>query len=264
MMFKYFWFCMLISALGVGCSFTQKIHTGKQAYDVKQFAVATQLFEKEYADSRTAQEKAYLAFFAGESYTRLNDPSSAAEWYHHAFTDGFGVDALDRYAGALKQQEKYQEAIQAYEELLKMVPNHAGYRANITLCKQAIDWKKNSNPAYEIASVAFNSPSADYAPQPIGRGVVMFTSDRDSREHTNSYLWTGRAFSDLYVSNATQGSVTPFDAKINSPDNEGTAVISPDGNVLIFTRCYVDKVYDAWCKLMISYRRGNAWSDPQT
>lgn len=262
-MMKYVSLVCLVIVFGESCSFTQKVRTGMQAYEVKQYSVASQLFEKEYAESRSPQEKAQIAFYEGECYSRLNDPAEAALWYQKAYKDGYGVEAQDRYAGALKRQEKYEEAIQAYDELLKSSPGNASYRSNITLCRQAIEWKKDANPAYEIVSAVFNGTASDYSPQPIGPGMVLFTSDRDSKQSSENYLWTGRAFSDLYSYNSVSKQVTIFDDNINSPENEGTAVISPDGQMLVFTRCYVHSDYDAWCKLMISYRRGNAWSSPE-
>ena len=154
-------FTLVVSLVWTSCTFTRKVQTGMQAYEVKQFSVATQLFEAEYAASRSQEDKAQLAYYAGESFSNLNDPASAAPWYYKAHEDGFGPEALDRYADALKQQEKYPEAIKAYEDLLKTSPGNAAYRSNITLCKQAIDWKKNKNAAYEISQVNFNTTAAD-------------------------------------------------------------------------------------------------------
>src|SRR6187549_3593612 len=163
MMIKYFAICSLIALAGVACTFTKKVQTGMQAYEVKQYSVATQLFASEYEESRSEEEKAQIAFLAGESYTYLNDPASASNWYYKAHENGYAPEALERYAIALKKQEKYQEAILVYEDLLKTSPGNASYRSNITLCRQAIEWKKNTNPAYEIQPTSFNSPAADYS-----------------------------------------------------------------------------------------------------
>ena len=255
---------LTILILGVvACTFTRKVQTGMQAYEVKQFAVATQLFEKEYTASHSQQDQATIAYYTGQSFMELNDPASAANWYFKAHQDGFGPDAMVQYADALKQQEKYPEAIKAYEDLLKTSPNNATYRSNITICKQAIDWKKNSNPAWEISTAPFNSDASDYAPVPVGPGQVLFTSDRNSKESSDTYLWTGRAFSDLYISKAGGLDIAPYDPVINSSENDGTATFSPDGNTMVFTRCYAGQEYNAWCKLMITSRRGTEWSEPQ-
>ena len=234
-----------------------------QAYEVKQFSLAVQLFEKEYNSTRNLKDKPVLAYYLGESYTMLNDPANAAKWYHQAYKDGYGPEAMGKYAESLKMQEKYDEAIWAYEVLLKDFPTQAEYRSNITLCRQAIDWKRNSDSDYDSYSLIANESSSDYSPYPLAPDLILFTSDRDSKESDETYLWTGRAYSDLYVYNANTKLVMPFEEGINSKENEGTAVVSPDGNTIVFTRCYVDNSYDAWCKLMITHRRGNDWTTPE-
>ena len=251
---------ILLTLFWGSCTFTRKVQTGMQAYEVKQFSVATQLFEKEYAESRSQEDKAILAFYAGESFSNMNDPAAASGWYFKASQDGYGPAALESYADALKQQEKYPEAIRVYEDLLKTSPGNAGYRSNITLCRQAIDWKNNKNPAYEIAQALFNTEAAEYSPVPISRGNVLFTSDRDSDSSNDRYLWTGRSFADLLSVNTSTLEVAAFDPVINSPENDGTAVFSPDGQMIVFTRCYVDQEYDAWCKLMYSVSQGGIWA----
>lgn len=262
---KYFWITCIPYFLMSACSFTQKVQTGQQAYDVKQYSVATQLFEKEFEASHVPKEKARLAFFTGESYSHLNDYVSAGQWYLKAGKEGYGDESMVQYADALKHQEKYVEAAKVYEDLLKANPGNAGYRSGLTLCKQAMDWIKNANKAYNIEPVPFNSPGNDYSPQPIGQGQILFTSDRGSKQNSDPYLWTGRAYSDIFIStsNSTTPQVSEYDDHINTDDNEGTAAISPDGKMLAFTRCYVSGSYDAWCKLMMSFRRDNAWSEPQ-
>lgn len=234
-----------------------------QAYEVKQFSVATELFTKEYEASRSQQDRATIAFYAGESYREMNNPAAAEGWYFKAHQEGYGPESLLRYADALKQQEKYKEAIQTYEDLLKTSPDNAQYRSNITLCRQAMEWSANKNPAYTITPAPFNSTAADYAPVPIAPGQVVFTSDRNEGETKNTYLWTGRAFSDLFVSKAGGLDIAPFNPVINSGSNEGTVAFSPDGNTLVFTRCFSGSEYNSWCKLMISHKRGNEWSEPE-
>jgi outer membrane protein OmpA-like peptidoglycan-associated protein/tetratricopeptide (TPR) repeat protein len=255
---------LLAILLSQGCSFTQKIKTGLQAYEVKQYAVAADLFQKEFESSKVREDKAKLAFLAAECFTRLNRQADAAKWYDTAWQEGFGPDAQERYAQALKRQEKYMEAIQVYEQMASSAPGNARYRSEITTCRQALEWKNNSHPDYQIEPVSFNTTSAEYAPHPIGPGKVVFTSDRNSKHNSETYPWTGRSYADLYVWNKTSNAVEEFDARINSADNDGTAIVSPDGNMLVFTRCFVDQTYDAWCKLMISYRRGNQWTSPVT
>jgi peptidoglycan-associated lipoprotein len=262
MMKIHLWTCLLAILVMQGCAFTQKVKTGQQAYDVKQYAVAAKLFQEEYEAGGNLADKAKLAFLAGESFSKLNDQPNASAWYATAAKDGFGPEAKEKNADALKRQEKYMEAIAVYEELLKTSPGNASYRSGITACKQAMDWSKAKDQHIEITHPDFNTSAAEYSAQPIGNGKVLFTSDRDSKHTTDTYLWTGRSYADLYVWNKATRKVEEFDSKINSPENDGTAILSPDGQLLVFTRCYVDKEYDAWCKLLMSSKRGDQWTDP--
>jgi len=250
--------CVLIES----CAFTQKVKTGLQAYEVKQYALAAQLFQEEYAASRLPSDKPKLAFLAGESFSRLNDQPNASTWYATAVKDGYGAEASEKNADALKRQEKYVEAIAIYEDLLKASPGNASYRSSITVCKQAIDWLKMEDWRIEVYRPELNTSAAEYSAQPIGYGKILFTSDRDSKHTTDTYLWTGRSFSDLYVWNRLTHKVEEFDDRINSAENEGTAILSPNGQMLVFTRCYVDQEYDAWCKLMMSVKRDDQWTIP--
>ena len=256
------WAGLLAILLIQGCSFTQKVKTGLQAYEVKQYAIAAKLFQEEYEASTIPTDKSKLAFLAGESFSKLNDQPNAATWYATAAKDGYGPEAKEKQADALKRQEKYTEAIVVYEDLLKTSPGNASYRSGITVCKQAIDWLKTKDKNVELTQPEFNTTAAEYSALPIGEGRVLFTSDRDSKHSTDTYLWTGRSYSDLYVWTKQTNKVEDFDNNINSPENDGTADLSPNGQVLVFTRCYVDQDYDAWCKLMMSTRRGDQWMDP--
>lgn len=254
---------LLTAAVTAGCTFTQKVRTGMQAYEVKQYAVAIEFFELEYAEIQNPTDKARIAFLTGESYRSIGDLGAAGNWYRKAYDDGYGDAALELYANALKQQERYEEALVAYEALYKANPNNTSYRSNIALCRQAMEWSRSPVAGYVIQPASFNSTSADYSPQPIGPGKVLFTSDRSARTGDETYLWTGRSFSDLFVSNSGSPQITEYDGVLNSKDNEGTAVIAPDGLSIVFTRCYVDETYDAWCQLMISFKKGFTWSEPE-
>ncbi|MDQ3018001.1 MAG: hypothetical protein M3R25_14915, partial [Bacteroidota bacterium] len=120
--------CMSI-LLVISCTFTQKVKSGMQAYEVKQYSVAAQLFEKEYTGATSDADKAKLAFLAGESYRYLNDMGSAGNWYQKAYKDGKDEQALIHYADAMKYQERYEEALGAYEDLQQKNPGSAAYRS---------------------------------------------------------------------------------------------------------------------------------------
>ncbi len=58
---------------------------------------------------------------------------------------------------------------------------------------------------------------------------------------------------------------TPLSANINTPDNEGTASLSADGRLLVFTACQSGRSRQGFgsCDLYSSQKTGDVWSIPQ-
>lgn len=261
MMEKVLTLLLVLGLLVSGCSFTKKVKNGVQAYSVKQYSLAAQLFAEEYPSIQTPSSKAQIAFLAGETQLALQNPEGAIEWYDKAIANGHPDEALIRKAQALKRVERYDEAIAVYEDLQRKNPGSYAFRSSITALRQAKESKSNPNKNIVVSPVSWNTDAAEYLATPISRDEILFTSDQDSKGGENTYLWTGRAFSNLFVFNTISGSVSPYSDAINSDKNEGTGSISPDGKWLVFTRCMAEKSRDAYCKLYVAERKGNEWSD---
>ena len=264
MNFRSLIFLFLVFAFIASCKYTQKITTGKMAFERMQYAVAVDLLQKEYKKEESRVEKGKLAFMLGESYKKMNKPTSSISWYKTAFDNQYGVDALKEYAYGLKKNEQYQEAMGAFKELGIEIGSPYEYRKEITACKIAIDWKKQGKERaeYEIELAKFNSTSAEYAPTMYEGNQLVITSDRSASTGDDTYNWTGNNFSDLFIVNPNSNSVEAFDKNINTPNNEGTVCFNNDFTEMYFTRCFDEEDKDYFCKLMMSTREGNSWSVP--
>ncbi len=248
----------------LSCSYTQKIKDGKTAYERKQFSVAIPMLKKEYKKAKTKLDKSQFAYLLGESYRQVNDPASAAIWYQTAYDNGFGLDALKNYAFALKQNEQYSEAIQAFKNLGIELGTPYEYRKEITACKQAKTWKKGAKRSpFIVKQTDINSSASEYSPTLFGENQLVFTSDRAAGTGDEIYNWTGKDFSDLFIADLSVGTVMPFDLNINSTDNEGAASFTEDFSEIYFTRCFSEGRQDAYCKIMVSRSQGDSWSAPQ-
>lgn len=247
------------------CAFTQKIKTGKAAYERKQFAVAIPMLKKEYNKSKSRIEKGKLAMMLGDSYTRTNQSKAAIPWYLSAYDYQFGEEALKAYAYALKRNQQYGEAKKAFKELGIEIGSPYEYRREIQACELAIDWAgKNKSQEYTVSTTSFNSPAADYAPTLTPDQQLVFTSDRSDATGTDPYNWTGNAFSDIFTVNLQSNEITSFSPLINTIHNEGTAVFNPDFTEIYFSRCYSnEKRGDNYCKLMKSTKEEDGWSVAQ-
>jgi len=255
---------MIVSLLvtGIGCEFTYKIKSGEEAYEIKQYAVATEMLGEEYGKTNVPQERAQKAYMMALSYEYMNNSRLAADWFKIASEDGYGDEALAKYAHNLTRLQKYDEAITIYRQLMAKSGNSTLYRPDITACNQAMQWLTDADKsAYTINTVEFNSSSADFAPYVMGPDVVLFTSDRDNGGG-ESYNWTGRSFSDIYVAHTDANTVEKFDPVINSKHNDGTITFTSDRNKIYFSRCAQGDQYDFYCKLMMSEKRGGSWVEP--
>ncbi|HHS95654.1 MAG TPA: flagellar motor protein MotB, partial [Phaeodactylibacter sp.] len=263
MLRKYFPLLTLLIFIA-SCTYTMKIKDGKTAYERMQYAVAAKMLQKEYNKAKSRLEKGKIAYMLGDAYRRMNKNEASIEWYKIAYDNQYGVDALKRYAYALKQNEQYAEAAAAFKELGLEIGSPYEYRREIKACEQAQIWiKETQNTGYSIEAAAFNSPQAEYAPCVYSENKLMFTSDRKSSTGEGDYQWTGNAFSDLFIVETGSSTVQNFDAPINSPDNEGTAAFNENFTEMYFTRCFNDENRaDKYCRLMMSTRQGDTWSIP--
>ncbi len=254
---------LLLLSLLASCTYTEKVRDGRTAIDVKQYAVAVDLLQKEYEKSKSRVERGKIAFLLGEAYKNLNQSENAIRWYRIAYDNQYGYESLREYAYALKRAERYQEAKRAFKDLGIEIGSPYEYRREISACEIAMGWKELT-PEYEIELMDFNSSGADYAPMLYKDNQLVITSDRSASTGEDTYNWTGNAFSDLFVVDLSSNSVSGFTKALNTPDNEGTAVFNQDYSEVYFTRCYGGgKWGEDNCKIMVSQVQGNSWSVPQ-
>lgn len=251
--------CLLLQT----CSFTQQVHDGRTAVDRKQYSLAVKLLPKEMDRAKTRSEKGQLAFLLAQAYQELHQPQRAIDYFQLAYDNGFGVDALKELAFALKEAERYVDAKEAFKNLGIEIGSPYEYRREISACDLAIGWKKITTPAYTVAALPFNSSAADYAAVQYPNNQLVVTSDRSSATGDDTYTWTGNHFSDLFLVNLDDNSVSNFNPQLNSPDNEGTITFTADFKQAVFTRCSGPKKEDAFCQLMITEATTTGWSAPR-
>ncbi len=259
----YYAFPLLLLAVSfVSCNYVMKVRDGRMAYEVKQYAVAVDMLQKEYDKAKTRIEKGQLAYLMGLSYKELHQSEESIQWFQTAYDYGAGVDALKEMAYALKRSERYKEAIDAFKTLGMEIGSPYEYRREINACEVAVGWKNINYPEYRIEVSQFNSGDADYAPFPYKDNQLIFTSDRQKSTGDETYKWTGNAFSDLFVVDLGSNAVSSFNDQLNTTQNEGTIALNDSYTEVFFTRCYGGKNQDAYCKIMKSQASGESWSTP--
>ncbi len=251
--------------VGGGCSYVEKIKDGKTAYERKRYYQASEMLQDEYRSAGGNMDKMSIAYLIGESNLKFGDIETAAGWFKVAYEGGYGPTALVRYADCLKQMEMYTEAAQIYLQVGQEIQDRARFAREVAICRQARDWKEDATYSpYVIEPLSqINTPVSEYAAFPLGTNEIAFTSDREESTGDFLYAWSGEDFSDVYKANLGNGNVEVYRDNVNLEDNEGTLVISPDGDKMVFCRCFSRDDYDLHCKLLISYQEGSGWSSPE-
>ncbi len=254
----------LVAILGA-CSYTLKVKDGATAYDRKQYAVAVDFLKKEYKKSKSRVERGKIAYMLADSYRNMNLSDESIDWFLTAFDNGYGIDALEQYAYSLKKAERYEEARQAFIDLGFEIGSPYEYRREVNACEVAQQWSDDLKYAeYRVIPEEFNSGSADYSPVVYGDNTILFSSDRSASKGDETYLWTGRNFSDIFEYSPEDLTIEPVDLPINTENNEGTITFNQDYTELFFTRCFsADKWEDAYCQIFSSQKEpGGNWSEP--
>lgn len=256
----------LLSVLFVvsACTYTAKITDGATAVDRKQYHVAVPMLEREFEKAKTRSAKGEIAYNLARAYVETGRDEEALGWFQTAYDNNAGPAALEGKADAFKRLERFEDAVRTYTDLGFEIGSRYEYRKQIAGAERAQKWREQEAEGkereYVVADAGFNSPRADYAPV-VFEDRIVFTSDRAAAVGDETYNWTGRGFSDLFIVDpTTDGPAVSFDAGLNTPDHEGVAAFHPDGKEVIFTRCSAPaKREDAYCGLYYAERLGNGW-----
>lgn len=256
---KYFCFVILIIALS--CEVTKPVKNGTMAYEVKQYAVAVELFEEELKNEDNRQEKARKSYLLAKSYDILQRFPEALKWYDIADQLSDNLNATIDLAHALKKNERYKEAEQLFREIYQQ-SNDRNHLTQAEICRQAV-LSISSDPQAIISPFKANSRFSDYSPVYFEDDFIVFSSDREETTGKEIYNWSGNKFHDLFIVNNRGRLPQNFDALINTEANEGAACFSKDFNEIYFTRCTPIEQGGVYCRIFYSQRPNGFWMEPE-
>lgn len=232
-----------------GCTSWQKIKTGTQAFEYKKYALAIDMLEEEILEKPDPQKYWLLA----RSYDNLGYYEESLRMYKRTLNTIDDLQLLLEYARVLKKAEQYKEASDVFNILKTEATLDPVLDKELASCARSMEWKANPDSLVQVRPSNFNSQYAEYAPTWID-GQLIFTSDRPKDTRSDIYDWTGRTFSDFWRSDKSGLEVYPWLDALNTPQNEGNAVLHPNGQELYFTRCSDEGRSDVFCHLLVSKR----------
>ena len=256
-------FVIAISALFYSCSVNKSVKDGAHAYKLKQYSVAIDLLVKEFGETNRKAKKAEKAFLIADSYQKLNDYTNAVDWLESSLELYDRPETLHELAFAFKKTEQYGKAANAFAMLYEETEDKAKYKRELEICQKISKWSEKDNPyTFNINPSFLNSDFSDYSISLYKDDQIVFVSDRESDFSSDTYKWTGNAFSDLYISDKNGRYIKTFDTPVNSEFNEGPPTFSKDFDQIYFTRCSSSQLRDSHCRLYYAYYDDDVWSEP--
>jgi len=257
-----FIFAILIVSISACTNLQTKKLSGKDAYELKQYAVAFRLLTKEFDKAANPDSRSYIAYLAGRSANALHNPNDAIAWFRKSVDIQSREESMYALGKAYKQTQQYPEAKGIFAELTRKHKKKA-YIDQYKSLERILEQKLHiADPSFEIKKLNANSNFNDYSPVMMDDRFVLFASDRPSDESTEEYNWNGNYFSDLYIMDVDGKSLIPFDNSLNTSDHEGSACFNSSYTEIYFTRCTDINLRDKHCRIYVSNKERGEWTDP--
>ena len=174
---KYF-ICIfiLIACMIVPGAAQKKGQSGQDYFKKQEYAIAINAFEKELKKAKNKKaEQARIEAYIGMSYYYMNQPVDASKRLKNGIQLGYKkADAYAVYGLSLQKQEQYTEALEAFEQCLKLDGNHPNIDLYIQSCKYAMDHPE-PNSQITLRSSKINTAGSEYGVSPLADGKIFFS-----------------------------------------------------------------------------------------
>ncbi len=218
------------------CALAQKgpMKRAHDHYDALQYHKAIELYSKEASKNR---ETAQMWKELGDAYYFRAQYQKAAPWYLKLYLQdkNFDMETQYRYAQVLKatNNASYGNALlKEYYQTVAGITLDAVYTPKRFLGQDSTHTVSKAN--IQIGGFAYPSNYLD-------EKTLLITATGKEEHIKNRDGWTGESFSDLYQIRLDEdgnpkGRPEKIKGTINTYYNEGSAVVTKDGNILYFTR----------------------------
>jgi outer membrane protein OmpA-like peptidoglycan-associated protein len=266
---------LLLLPLGMSAQ-SPLMRRAMQAMDELDYQSAIEQFLLVLEKEDNADAKVNLA----ECYRKINNTEKAEYWYGQLVRMPYPKSVYKLYYGMMLQANgKCEQARSWFQQYATEVPDDARGKHLAAACERETELRNKNLEVYQVYPLPVNTKYDDFGPSIIGNQLV-FASDRDlGGAVKRTSLWTGNPFSDLYAAplkpdqpgTLAAAQAEGFSSEINTGFNEAAACLSPDGQMLFFTRNnYLEgsasRSDEGLVKLNLFSARRNAqggWSDIQ-
>lgn len=207
------------------------LKSGKDAYSGAKYQDAIWYLEKGLEKKDDPEARKMLA----ESYLKTNNFAKANEQFAQTalYTDNSDSERIMEGQAKMAVGE-YTQAKSIFEGILSRDPNNQLAQNLLSSCKKLTEMKADSF-MYVVNPVTLPTSVAVFSPTKFNDGFIV-SSPGISKVEKDPY--TASDFNDLYFTKEENGgwaALTPLQG-VNSPYHDAAAVVSPNGQTIIFTR----------------------------
>ena len=272
---KFLHICALcVCALTLAGCKTPKLATANEQFARGEYFDASKTYRAVYNKLNPREDRELrgeVAFQLATCYRKLNMAARASAAYQNALRYEYPDSMAYFYLGrSLQMEGKYQPAIDAYTEFLRLSPGDALAREGIRGCQAAIRAKSAKKSRYKVsAAKIFNSRRADFAPMFLDKScnTLYFTSSNEKATGNDKSEITGMKRSDIFYSTKDEKGnwqrPEPAQGELNTAFDEGVVSFSPDGQTMYLTVARRALDANTSVEIYTSRRSDATWSAPQ-
>ena len=243
------------------------------AFGRKQYIEAADLYKKAYKKSkRNKAERDRISFQMGECYRFIGLSKRAETYYNRVLKTDFPSTHPEAYLSAaetFKTNEKFDDAIECYENYIKAVPTDPRGQLGLETTHLIQEWMENPS-RYEVTEMKkINSRYSDFGAiwTTTNYNEIIFTSSRPGATGGEKEGITGQDFTDFWTSKQDRKGdwSTPELAdegeNINTDDSDGAGFMNASYSRLYFTRCEAGEHRKNGCQIMVAAKSGGSFSN---
>lgn len=265
---SYLFLLVSVSVLFYSCG-AQKpsVIAAEKAFNNEKYFTAADLYKQSIPNVRKKEAKAELTYKVAECYRLINNNKQSAIWYEKAIKAGYDSSYVYyKWAESLKALDKFDDAIEIYQDYLATNPKDSLAKKSLENCKLAVEWRKREVFFDVFNETTINTKDMEYAPNFYGKGII-FTSNRGKVKGKDYYERTGKSYDNIFASQSTGknrwSKPAPLNKDINTAYNEGAASFDTENRILYFTQCNGPKGKENSCKIYETQNEGNTWTAPK-
>lgn len=174
----------------------------------------------------------------GNSYYFRNEMEDAAKWYGElmALEEVLDTEYYFRYALALKGIKDYEASDKWMKKFNELKPNDLRGKAFMSMVDYKSNIEEQSREDIEVVNLEFNTELSDFGTTEYENGIVFASARGGGRK----YRWNEEPYLDLFtvekIDSISYGEVKEISGKVNTKFHESSAIFSPNGKYMFFTR----------------------------